>query len=86
MGIADCELVPRYLPRRPPRDLQIDPLELVGHFFKIRGVTSPLILILILLLLFGGGGGYYAYGPYGGIGIGGIILIILVVMLISGRV
>jgi hypothetical protein len=46
---------------------------------------SPLILILILLLLFGGGGGYYAYGPYGGIGIGGIILIILVVLLLSGR-
>ena len=33
---------------------------------------SPLVLILILILLFGGGGGYYAYGPYGGIGIGGI--------------
>ena len=32
---------------------------------------SPLLLILILILLFGGGGGYYAYGPYGGIGIGG---------------
>jgi hypothetical protein len=31
---------------------------------------------LILLLLFGGGC-YYVYGPYGGIGIGGIILIIL---------
>ena len=30
---------------------------------------SPLVLILILILLFGGGGGYYAYGPYGGIGI-----------------
>jgi hypothetical protein len=40
---------------------------------------SPLVLILILLLLFGGGGGYYAYGPYGGIGIGGIVLIILLV-------
>lgn len=37
---------------------------------------SPLVLILILILLFGGGGGYYAYGPYGGIGIGGIVLII----------
>ena len=37
---------------------------------------SPLVLILILLLLFGGGGGYYAFGPAGGIGIGGIILII----------
>jgi hypothetical protein len=41
---------------------------------------SPLLLILILILLFGGGGGYYAYGPYGGIGIGGIVLIILLVL------
>ena len=46
---------------------------------------SPLLLILILLLLFGGGGGYYAYGPYGGIGIGGIVLFILVVVLLTGR-
>ncbi len=44
-----------------------------------------LFLILILLLLFGGGGGYYAFGPRGGIGIGGIVLIILVVMLLTGR-
>jgi hypothetical protein len=44
-----------------------------------------LLIILILLLLFGGGGGYYAYGPYGGIGIGGIFLIILVGLLLTGR-
>ena len=37
---------------------------------------SPLLLILILILIFGGGGGYYAYGPYGGFGIGGIVIII----------
>ena len=43
------------------------------------------LLILILILLFGGGGGYYAYGPYGGIGIGGIVLIILVVLALTGR-
>ena len=35
-----------------------------------------LLLILILLLLFGGGGGYYAYGPYGGVGVGGVVLIV----------
>jgi hypothetical protein len=45
---------------------------------------SPLVLILILILLFGGGGGYYAYGPYGGIGIGGIVLIILLVLALTG--
>jgi hypothetical protein len=44
-----------------------------------------LLIILILLLLFGGGGGYYAFGPRGGIGIGGIVLIILVVMILTGR-
>ena len=43
---------------------------------------SALLLILILLLVFGGGGGYYAYGPYGGIGIGGVVLIAL---LLTGR-
>ena len=46
---------------------------------------SPLVLILILILLFGGGGGYYAYGPYGGIGIGGIVLIIPLVLALTGR-
>ena len=35
---------------------------------------SPLLLLLILILLFGGGGGYYAYGPYGGIGIGTVLI------------
>src|ERR1700683_415821 len=42
-------------------------------------ILSMLLIILILLLVFGGGGGYYAYGPSGGIGIGGIVLIVLVV-------
>ena len=46
---------------------------------------SPLLLILILLLLFGGGGGYYAYGPSGGFGIGGLVLIILIVLAVTGR-
>ncbi len=46
---------------------------------------SPLLLILILLLLFGGGGGYYAYGPSGGLGIGGIVFLVLIVMLLTGR-
>lgn len=46
---------------------------------------STLLLILILLLVFGGGGGYYAFGPRGGIGIGGVIFLVLVVMLLTGR-
>jgi hypothetical protein len=48
-------------------------------------VVLMLLWILILLLLFGGGGGYYAYGPMGGVSIGGIILIVPVVMLLTGR-
>jgi hypothetical protein len=30
-------------------------------------------------------GGYYVYGPCGGIGIGGIVLIIFIVLLLTGR-
>jgi hypothetical protein len=43
---------------------------MIGRF--IGSVMPPLILILILLLVFDGSSGYWAYGPYGGIGIGGI--------------
>jgi hypothetical protein len=55
---------------------------------------SPLLWIVVIvavLLLFGGGygrwGGNPAYASYGmpGIGLGGIILIIVVVLLLSGR-
>lgn len=46
---------------------------------------SPLLLILILLLVFGAGGGSYAFGPRGGIGIGGILMIVPIVMLPTGR-
>ena len=46
-----------------------------------------LLLIIVLLLLFGGGGGYYGYsrwGPRGGLGIGGTILLIVVVLYLAG--
>jgi hypothetical protein len=33
-----------------------------------------------------GSGCYYAFGPYGGVGIGGIVLIILVVLLLNGPI
>ena len=42
-----------------------------------------ILLIVVILLLFGGGGGYYAYnswGPQGGIGIVGLVLIIVVLL------
>jgi hypothetical protein len=43
-----------------------------------------LILLLVLLLIFGGGGFYYG-GPHIGYSFGGIILLILVILLITGR-
>jgi Protein of unknown function (DUF3309) len=64
------------------------------HFdtqFKGARAMGLIILIILILLIFGGGG-YYGYGAgwpsygYGGIGLGGIILIILVIWLLSGRV
>jgi hypothetical protein len=36
-------------------------------------------------MLFGGGFGYRQWGPGGGIGIGGILLIILIVYLLAAR-
>jgi len=53
-----------------------------------KEVTMTVILLLIILLLvFGGGGGYYGYrtwGPGGGIGVGGVVLIILVLLYLFG--
>jgi flagellin-like protein len=46
-----------------------------------------LLLIIVLLLLLGGGGGYYGYsrwGPRGGLGIVGTVLLILVVLYLVG--
>jgi hypothetical protein len=49
---------------------------------------GTILLIIVIVLLFGGGGGYYAhnaYGPVGGIGVGGIVLICVVLWLLFGR-
>ena len=47
---------------------------------------STLLLIIVLLVVFGGlpqvGGHRYGYGPSG---VGGIILLILVILLLTGR-
>jgi len=45
---------------------------------------SLLLILLILLLLFGGGG-FYAGGPRVGISLGGLILIVIVFMAVTGR-
>ena len=48
-----------------------------------------LLLIILLLLVFGGGGGYYGYsqwGPGGGLGIFGTVLLVAVVVYLVGGV
>ena len=44
-----------------------------------------LLLILIILLLLFGGGGFYAGGPRVGISLGGLILIVIIFMAVTGR-
>ena len=53
-------------------------------------MITMLIVLIVLLVLFWGGGGIayrndnYAYG-HGGISLGAIVLIILVILLLTGR-
>ena len=46
-----------------------------------------LILLIILILLFGLGGNFFNGGAWRGpgIGIGGLLLIVLIVLLVTGR-
>jgi flagellin-like protein len=46
-----------------------------------------LLIIVLLLLVLGGGGGYYGYsrwGPRGGLGVVGTVLLIVVVLYLVG--
>jgi len=46
-----------------------------------------LLLVIVLLLLFGAGGGYYGYskwGPGGGLGIFGTVLVIALILYLLG--
>jgi hypothetical protein len=47
--------------------------------------AMSLILILIILLLVLGGGGFYAGGPRVGLSLGGLILLIIIFMAVTGR-
>jgi hypothetical protein len=47
--------------------------------------AMSLLLILIILLVLLGGGGFYAGGPRIGISLGGLILIIIIFMAVTGR-
>ena len=44
-----------------------------------------LLLILLVVVLLVGGGGYYWGGPGPGIGLAGILAIILIALLLTGR-
>jgi hypothetical protein len=50
-----------------------------------RRCVMSLLLILIILLVLMGGGGLYLGGPRAGISLGGLILIIIVIMAVTGR-
>ena len=46
-----------------------------------------LLIIILVLLLFGGGGSYYGYsrwGPRGGLGVLGTVLLIVVILYLLG--
>jgi len=49
--------------------------------------TLMLILLIVLILLFGVGGNFYNGGAYrtGGFGLGGILIVILIILLLTGR-
>ena len=49
-----------------------------------EGEMSVLLILIILLVLLGGGG-LYAGGPRIGLSLGGLILIIIVIMALTGR-
>lgn len=70
----------------------MDPPGTVSVAGRAETASMPLIAIIIVLLLLFGGGGFYGFnsGLYGGAGFGGIsllgiILIVLVIYLLSGR-
>ena len=50
---------------------------------RLPGMSTLLILIILLVLL--GGGGFYAGGPRVGGSLGGLILLILLFMALTGR-
>lgn len=49
-----------------------------------EGAMSLLLILIILLLVFGGGG-LFVGGPRTGISLGGLILIVIVFMAVTGR-
>jgi hypothetical protein len=48
-----------------------------------NGPMNLVLVLLIIFLLFGGGFGYHQWGPSGGFGIGGLLLIIIIMYLLG---
>jgi hypothetical protein len=44
-----------------------------------------ILIVLVILLIGGGSWGYSSYGYYGGFGIGGPLLVVLVIYLLLGH-
>jgi len=58
-----------------------------GDRSEIRFMSLVTILLIILIILAFGGGGFLGGGAYRGpgFGLGGILLIVLIVLLVTGR-
>ena len=41
---------------------------------------NTILVIVLLIVLLGGGGGYYGYNRYGGPGLGGALVLVLIVL------
>lgn len=48
-------------------------------------IVGIILLLLILGFIFGGIGGYHSYGGPGQYGIGTVLIVIILVLLLSGR-
>jgi hypothetical protein len=77
--------VPRYLNGQSAGVSRVSGLGRHLAHVAIRRDDMSLLLILIILLVLFGGGGLYLGGPRTGISLGGLILIVIVIMAVTGR-
>jgi hypothetical protein len=46
---------------------------------------SPLLILILILIFLGGGGGYYGYNRYGGSGLVGVLVLVVLAFWLFGR-